>query len=245
MNNNEIFGKLKNQLDDAQKTAGKVEEHLAEARTILLSYTRKSADLQYEDFCDRILESSKNSEKLTEKLRRLTLEVVLDTKKYEDYKSELILIHNIILDFENGVLTVSVPVLVPHRKEYYTDYLYKPLHIACQHWCIKQTEMGLDVPSYKKCTICFVHIYDESLPIGRVRDHDNYEEKHVMDVLSNFFLHSDSGLFVDTFHMTRFGMGDRTIIYVMDSDRFPKWIDQYSPDFPIEKNTLFFAEKTT
>lgn len=235
MNENEILGKLKNQLDDAQKTAGKVEEHLAEARSILLSYTRKSAELQYEDFCDRILESSKNSEKLTEKLRRLTLEVVLDTKKYEDYKSELILIHNIVFDFENGVLTVSIPALAPHRKENYTDYLYKPLHIACQHWCIKQTDMGFDVPSYKKCTVCFVHIYDEALPIGRVRDHDNYEEKHVLDVLANFFLHSDNGLFVDTFHMTRFGMQDRTIIYVMDSEHFPKWINQYPSDFSIEK----------
>ena len=38
---------------------------------------------------------------------------------------------------------------------------------------------------------------------GRVRDHDNIEEKHVLDILAGFCLKSDSGLYVDTVHMTR------------------------------------------
>lgn len=57
--------------------------------------------------------------------------------------------------------------------------------------------MGGGTPEYMKCTVCFVHVYDETLPLGRVRDHDNYEEKHVLDVLANFFLKSDGGLYVD------------------------------------------------
>lgn len=239
MSEKSVFAKLKAQLDDAQKTAARVEQHLAEARSILLSYTRKTSDLQYTNFCDMVLESSKNAEKLTEKLRRLTLEVVLDARKYEEYKSDLVLIHGIGLAYEKGVLEVSMPVLVPHRKEHYTDYLYKPLYTACQHWCIKQTEAGFGIPEYAKCTVCFIHQYDETLPLERVRDHDNCEEKHVLDVLEHFFLRSDSGLYADTYHMTQLGRKDRTVIYVMDSGDFPEWLCRYRADFPIEKTAAF------
>lgn len=235
-NENEVLGKLKIQLDDAQKTAGKVEAHLAEARNILHSYTRQTSNLQYLHFCDMVLEAAKNSEYLTEKLRRLTLELILDTATYEAYETELVMIHEIEIGYEKDVLKLSIPVLVPHRKKQYTDYLYKPLHLACQQWCRKQTEMGFALPAYTKCTVCFVHIYDETLPLGRVRDHDNYEEKHVLDVLSNFFLHSDSGLFVDTYHITRFGRKDRTLLYILHSEDFSEWISHYREDFVIEKN---------
>ena len=106
MSENDVLGKLKTQLDDAQKTAGRVEQHLAEARSILLAYTRKNSNLQYTNFCDMVLESSKNAEKLTEKLRRLTLEVTLDAQKYEDYKSDLVLIHGIDITFADRIQTV-------------------------------------------------------------------------------------------------------------------------------------------
>lgn len=241
MNEKDILGKLKAQLDDAQKTAGQVEQHLAEARSILLAYTRKNSNLQYTNFCDMVLESSKYAEKLTEKLRRLTLEVTLDTQKYEDYKSDLVWIHGIDLAYTDRILKVSMPVLVPHRKESYTDYLYKPLYTACQHWCVKQAETGGKTPEYTKCTVCFVHVYDGTLPLARVRDHDNYEEKHVLDVLANFFMRSDGGLYVDTFHMTRLGKEDKTIIFVMDSIGFPEWISGYMADFGIEKDSTFLA----
>ena len=241
MSENTVLGKLKNQLDDAQKTAGCVEQNLAEARSILLSYTRKCTNLQYTNFCDMVLESSKNSEKLTEKLRRLVLEVTLDTQRYEDYKSDLVLIHGIELTSREGILEVSMPVLVPHRKESYTDYLYKPLYTACQHWCIKQAEMDRNIPAYTKCMVCFVHIYDETLPLARVRDHDNYEEKHVLDVLSNFFLESDGGLYADTCHMTRLGKQDKTVIFIMDSEIFPDWIAQGQRNMRIEKECAFLA----
>ena len=239
MSENDVLGKLKTQLDDAQKTAGRVEQHLAEARSILFSYTRKNSNLQYTNFCDMVLESAKNAEKLTEKLRRLALEVTLDTQKYEDYKSDLVWIHGIDITFADQILKVSMPVLVPHRKESYTDYLYRPLHTACQHWCIKQKETGGIIPGYTKSTVCFVHVYDETLPLGRVRDHDNFEEKHVLDVLGNFFLKSDGGLYVDTYHVTRLGEEDRTIIFIMDSIGFPKWISGYQSSFDIEKDRGF------
>ena len=74
--------------------------------------------------------------------------------------------------------------------------------------------------------------------VGRVRDHDNIEEKHVLDIISSFYLKSDSGLFVDTFHMTRLGTEDGTFLFVMESSRFPGWIRENSQSLDIEKEAL-------
>ena len=87
---------------------------------------------------------------------------------------------------------------------------------------MQRAEEKFEIPTYTNCTICFVHVYDETLPLARVRDHDNYEEKHVQDIITNFFLQSDSGLYTNTCHVTRMGEEDRTLLYVMDSSKFDK-----------------------
>lgn len=234
-----MLKKLKIQLDDAQKTAGDVEQNLAEARNLLQAYARKSTNVNDTNFSEMVLEASKRAEYLTEKLRRLSLEVTLDTQKYERYKSDLVYIHGIETRYDGQILEVSMPVLVPHRKGNYTDYLYKPLYTALQHWCLKQQENHQILPEYEKCTVCFWHIYNEKLPLARVRDHDNYEEKHILDVLANFFMVSDSGLYLDTYHVTSLGVQDQTKIFIMDSSLFPDWIDGFSLRKSIEKTAGF------
>lgn len=153
-----------------------------------------------------------------------------------EYGTDLVLIHGIELEYKDEILRVSAPVLIPHRKDCYTDYLYKPLHTAFRNWCMQRAEEKLEIPTYTNCTICFVHVYDETLPLARVRDHDNYEEKHVQDIITNFFLRSDSGLYTNTCHVTRMGEEDRTLLYVMDSSKFPAWISDFGKETGIEKN---------
>ncbi len=215
---------MKKQLNDAQKLASETEHLLAEARNLVACYTRSRAEAGYDSFTDMVLEASKTGERLTEKLRRLSLEVVLDGRKYEQYQSELVRIHGIEVSFSDGILEVTAPVLVPHRKGSYTDYLYKPLYTAFWQWCRKRRGEGKEVPEFQKCTVCFLHHYDRELPFGRVRDHDNMEEKHVLDVIANFFLASDGGLDADTYHITRMADRDATRIFVMDAEKFPLWV---------------------
>ena len=227
MTDDKGLNKIKMQLDEAQRTAGGTEHLLAEARSILSSYTRNITNVCYINFGDMVMDASKSAEHLTEQLRRLSLEVTLDTQKYEKYKSDLVRIHGIELAYYDGILEVTLPVLVPHRKESYTDYLYKPLYTACRHWCLKQNEEEDCIPVFEKCTVCFLHLYDETLPLGRVRDHDNYEEKHVLDVLTNFFLTTDNGINVDTYHLTRMAGQDGTQIYIMDTSKFCAWLGHF------------------
>lgn len=138
--NQDIFQKVKKQLDEAQKMTSEMGELMAEARNILIAYSRCKTESGYENFTDMILESSKKGERLTEKLRRLSLEVVLDQVKYEQYQSELVAVHGIEMDYSDEILKIIMPVLIPHRKEHYTDYLYKPLYIAFKQWCICQNQ---------------------------------------------------------------------------------------------------------
>lgn len=221
---------------NAQKLMGRMEQYIVEARGVLQSCIRRQSEFQYAYLGDMIQETAKTSERLTDKLRRMTLEIVVNPKEYEKYKEDLVLIHGIELEYKDEILRVSAPVLIPHRKDCYTDYLYKPLHTAFRNWCMQRAEEKLEIPTYTNCTICFVHVYDETLPLARVRDHDNYEEKHVQDIITNFFLQSDSGLYTNTCHVTRMGEEDRTLLYVMDSSKFPAWISDFGKETGIEKN---------
>lgn len=166
MDENDSFFKLKEQLEDAQKLMGRMEQYIVEARGVLQSCIRRQSEFQYAYLGDMIQETAKTSERLTDKLRRLTLEIVVNPKEYEKYKEDLVLIHGIELEYKDEILRVSAPVLIPHRKDCYTDYLYKPLHTAFRNWCMQRAEEKLEIPTYTNCTICFVHVYDETLPLA-------------------------------------------------------------------------------
>lgn len=51
------------------------------------------------------------------------------------------------------------------------------------------------------------------MPETRIRDHDNIEEKQVVDALGMYFLVSDSGLYLDTYHTTTLGERDCTFLF--------------------------------
>lgn len=219
------LAKMQKQLDHVQRISGEVEQRVAEARGILRSYCRKDGAIRYDSLNDMIVDAAKNSEYLTERLRRLTLELTLDTQKYVDYKNALVHIHGIEVEYVQEILQISMPVLIPHRKSAYTDYLYQPLYTALRNWCAERAGQGQEIPFFEKGTVCFLHCYEKGLPLGRVRDHDNIEEKHVLDVISNFFLRSDGGLYINVYHESRLEEEDGTCICVMKQKAFPEWLN--------------------
>ena len=89
MDENDSFFKLKEQLEDAQKLMGRMEQYIVEARGVLQSCIRRQSEFQYAYLGDMIQETAKTSERLTDKLRRLTLEIVVNPKEYEKYKEDL------------------------------------------------------------------------------------------------------------------------------------------------------------
>lgn len=231
--------KIKNQLDHIQRLAGMVEQAVADARTILCAYMRRNKVYDYQCMNEMIVEAEKNAEYLTDRLRRMVLQLVWEPQKYGDYRRELVHTHGICISYEDGILSADIPALIPHRKAVYTDYIYMPLYLAFRYWCIGQSEKKMEIPKYETATVCFIHCYDKRESHGRVRDNDNIEEKHVLDALNAFFLKTDSGLCVNTYHAAVLGEADRTYLFVVPNDRFMRWLSgENRVGFCIEKNTV-------
>lgn len=126
--------------------------------------------------------------------------------------------------FQNGDALLLKKWGVPKKDDIIIAYIEELDLMVVKRIC--QNKEQKRIPEYEKCTVCFVHLYNRDLPLGRIRDHDNFEEKHVLDVISNFFLASDSGLHVDTYHITRMAEQDATEVYIMDTENFPKWLQK-------------------
>lgn len=236
---NTTLERFKNQLDHIQRLAGVVEQSIADSRTILCAYLRRNRIYDFQCMNEMITEAEKNAEFLTERLRRIVLQLIWEPRQYEEYKKGLIRAHGINISYGNGILSIDIPALIPHRKAEHTDYIYKPLFLAFQQWCINRRESNMEIPRYEKATVCFVHCYNQDASHARVRDNDNIEEKHVLDALDAFFLKSDSGLCVNTYHAAALGKTDRTYLSVMPNERFAAWIaGENGACSDIEKNSL-------
>ena len=68
----------------------------------------------------------------------------------------------------------------------------------------------------------------------------------MVDALGMFFLVSDGGLYLDTFHTSLLGEEDRTCLFLMDQEEFPQWIHRLGEDRKISKNeTTWEGENPT
>lgn len=79
-------------------------------------------------------------------------------------------------------------------------------------------------PQFTECAVCFVHVYDESLSLGRVRDYDNLETKHILDIAAVYLMTDDSGALCDIYHTTAYGKQDATLLYFMRQEQLPGFI---------------------
>lgn len=213
--------KAAEKIKEAEMLAGKLEREIGEAQEMSL-YDGESM-LPYRYACETVINAAEDAERLTGQLRELVAEMVPDTGLTAKYQRDIISIHGISIQYKQKIVTVRLPMLMPHRKSKYAEYLDKPLIIALQNWCGAQREKGLFVPKYKRAALCFIHQYGRG---AMVRDHDNVEAKHVQDVLAMFFLQSDDGLHLDLYHTSEEAEESCTCLYLMEREDFPGWLVQ-------------------
>ena len=121
----------------------------------------------------------------------------------------------------DGILEITIPCLLPKRRQRKsTEFLLDPLYFA-----LDQYTENIAITRHRHCVVCFSHIYDQNLPIRRIRDYDNIELKEILDVISTFIMVDDTGLLCDAYNTTELGDTDCTCISVMSKDRFPEWLD--------------------
>jgi len=122
--------------------------------------------------------------------------------------------------YENGILEITLPCLLPKRKQRHsTEFLLDPFTAAMSQYAKEHP-----LPRLQHCVVCFSHVYCQDLPRRRVRDYDNLELKQFLDVAASFILTDDSGLLCDAYNTTELGETDCTRISIMDSARFPEWL---------------------
>lgn len=138
----------------------------------------------------------------------------------EEYLISASMTQGVKVQYEDGILEVTLPCLLPKRKQRRsTEFLLDPFTAAMTQYA-KEHPM----PRLQHCVVCFSHVYCQDLPKRRVRDYDNLELKQFLDVAASFILTDDSGLLCDAYNTTELGETDCTRISIMDSSRFPEWL---------------------
>ena len=164
-------------------------------------YAMNTTDIQrYPDNYEVLsTDAALRSESIACRLRHLIYATT--TVKKAEYLQSASVMHGIEIRYENGVLEVMLPSLLPKRKQRQsTEFLIDP--------------------------VCFSHMYSRELPARRVRDYDNLELKQLLDVISTFIMADDSGLLCDAYNTTELGEQDCTCISVMDQKSFSEWLSK-------------------
>ena len=129
-------------------------------------------------------------------------------------------VHGIEIKCDNNILEIALPCLLPKRRQKSSaEFLVDPLYFT-----LKSYLQNNSLPRFEHCVVCFVHVYDKTLPCGRVRDYDNLELKQILDVVSSFVMADDTGLLCDTYNTTELGEKDLTRIIVMEKESFVRWL---------------------
>ena len=130
----------------------------------------------------------------------------------------------IVVDYNGGIVSITIPCLIPGRKKKPTDLITAPLCAALEKFI---TKMPPDRPfeRFTDCVICITHVYDKTLfGKGRKRDHDNIETKGIIDVINTFLLTDDDGFLCNIYNNSEFSQMDCTRISIMEKDMFHGWI---------------------
>ena len=185
-------------------------------------YAMNTTDIQrYPDNYEVLsTDAALRAESITCRLRHLIYSTT--NVKKEEYLTSAAAMQGISIQEKRGVLEITLPCLLPKRKQRQsTEYLLDPFTAA-----MSQYAKSHPMPLLQHCVICFSHVYCQDLPQRRVRDYDNLELKQFLDVAASFILTDDSGLLCDAYNTTELGETDCTRIFIMDSGYFSTWLKE-------------------
>lgn len=186
-------------------------------------YAMDTTDIQrYPDNYEVLsTDAALRAEKIACRLRHLIYSST--TIRKGDYLTSAGIVHGIEVVYEDGVLEVTLPGLLPKRKQRQnTEFLLDPFYFSLEQYA-KEHPM----PHFSDCVVCFTQVYDQCLSTRRIRDYDNLEEKQILDVLSTFVMADDTGLLCDAYNTAALGEKDCTRISVMEKKRFPAWLAEH------------------
>ncbi len=143
------------------------------------------------------------------------------TVRKHEYLTSAANVLGITITAQPGLVEITLPGLLPKKKQRGAEYLADPLDQA-----LEQFTKAHPCSRFESCVICFCHIYAESGGRGRIRDYDNLEMKQLLDIVCAYLMEDDTGLLCDVYNTTELGEEDATKLCVMDRDLFSGWLEQ-------------------
>jgi len=132
---------------------------------------------------------------------------------------------------DNGIVDITIPCLIPHRRKKQLGFITAPLYVTLEHFVLADSSEDMHEKPFEKfkhCVICITHVYNKTLfGKGRKRDHDNIETKGIIDVINTFLLTDDNESLCDIFTTSELSDQDLTRISIMKRDMFPEWVLGY------------------
>lgn len=163
-------------------------------------------------------EAALRAEKIACQLRNLIYASTSVPKK--DYLASAGEAHGIEIHYDDGILEITLPRLLPKRKMRQSGiFLLDPLHAALEQYGEENT-----LPRFRECVVCFSHVYDHELPECCLLDYDNMQQKQVLDIIALHVMVDDSGLLCDAYNTTEQGNRSCTRIHIMEKERFGVWV---------------------
>ena len=106
------------------------------------------------------------------------------TVQKHEYLTSAANVLGITITAQPGLVEITLPGLLPKKKQRSAEYLTDPLEQA-----LGQFVKDHPLSHFESCIICFCHIYAVSGGRGRIRDYDNLEMKQILDVVCAYYKH--------------------------------------------------------
>lgn len=116
----------------------------------------------------------------------------------------------ITIQKKDGILEVTLPMILPTKAKAKAEYLFEPLFFAMENFS-KHEEVFIN----EKAMMCIEFVYDKNNKNIRRGDHDNKEVKQVIDAISSFVVPDDSDNYLSLCQISREGEYNHTKVYVM------------------------------
>lgn len=111
---------------------------------------------------------------------------------------------------KDGILEVTLPMILPTKAKAKVEYLFEPLFFAMENFA-KSKEVFVN----EKAMMCIEFVYDKNNKNIRRGDHDNKEVKQVIDAISSFVVPDDSDNYLSLCQISSEGEYNHTKVYVM------------------------------
>lgn len=161
-----------------------------------------------DEFSEQFLQLAMRMEKLTDKTRNAAvINTGIDKDVYLSAASEEL---GITVEKVGEEVRITLPYLLPKKKTLYSDrYIVEPLAYVLQKYVDKYAPQKI-----RKALVCIRSVYDESSNPKHIRDTDNTEISHVMNIISTMLLVDDN--MVDILLCSRQGTYTHTEITVSE-----------------------------